>query len=114
MSGALDYLKVQLDEIEAQGLSLPPRTLPPSLYDGARLSRAKIKVFEHKDAEHADRLLTETARPGRRQLLITDGVFSMDGDIAPLPALVEVAERHGAIMMIADAPASGVLGAGGG
>jgi glycine C-acetyltransferase len=84
-----------------------------SIIDGARLSRAEIKVFEHKDAEHADRLLAETARPGRRQLLVTDGVFSMDGDIAPLPALVEVAEKHGAIMMLDDAHASGVLGTGG-
>ena len=84
-----------------------------SIIDGARLSRAEIKVFEHKDAEHADALLAETARPGRRQLLITDGVFSMDGDIAPLPALVEVAEKHEAIMMLDDAHASGVLGAGG-
>jgi glycine C-acetyltransferase len=84
-----------------------------SIIDGARLSRAEIKVFEHKDAEHADALLSETARPGRRQLLTTDGVFSMDGDIAPLPDLVEVAERRGAIMMIDDAHASGVLGKGG-
>jgi glycine C-acetyltransferase len=84
-----------------------------SIIDGARLSRAEIKVFEHKDAEHADALLAESARPGRRQLLITDGVFSMDGDIAPLPALVEVAEKRGAIMMLDDAHASGVLGAGG-
>ena len=84
-----------------------------SIIDGACLSRAEIKVFEHKDAEHADALLDESARPGRRQLLITDGVFSMDGDIAPLPALVEVAEKHGAIMMLDDAHASGVLGAGG-
>lgn len=84
-----------------------------SIIDGARLSRAEIKVFEHRDAEHADALLEETARPGRRQLLVTDGVFSMDGDIAPLPELVEVAERRGAIMMIDDAHASGVLGTGG-
>ena len=84
-----------------------------SIIDGARLSRAEIAVFEHRDADHADRLLTETARPGRRQLLITDGVFSMDGDIAPLPDLVEVAERRGAIMMIDDAHASGVLGTSG-
>jgi glycine C-acetyltransferase len=83
-----------------------------SIIDGARLSRAAIAVFEHRDADHADRLLAETARPGRRQLLITDGV-SMDGDIAPLPELVEVAERRGAIMMVDDAHASGVLGAGG-
>ncbi len=85
-----------------------------SIIDGARLSKAEIKVFEHKDADHADRLLAETARPGRHQLLITDGVFSKDGDIAPLPALVEVAERHGAIMMLDDAHASGVLGPTGG
>jgi glycine C-acetyltransferase len=84
-----------------------------SIIDGARLSRAEIKVFEHKDAEHADRLLAETKTADRRQLLITDGVFSMDGDIAPLPDLVEVADRHGAIMMIDDAHASGVLGPGG-
>jgi glycine C-acetyltransferase len=84
-----------------------------SIIDGARLSRADIEVFEHKDVEHADRLLVESAAPGRRQLLITDGVFSMDGDIAPLPDLVEVAERRGAIMMIDDAHATGVLGTGG-
>jgi glycine C-acetyltransferase len=81
-----------------------------SIIDGARLSRAEIAVFEHRDPDHADRLLRETKRPGRRQLLITDGVFSMDGDIAPLPDLVEVAERHAAVMMIDDAHASGVLG----
>jgi glycine C-acetyltransferase len=84
-----------------------------SIIDGARLSRAEIAVFDHRDAEHAERLLAETARPGRRQLLVTDGVFSMDGDIAPLPYLVEVAERRGAIMMVDDAHASGVLGSGG-
>ena len=81
-----------------------------SIIDGARLSRAEIKVFPHKDAAAADALLAETKAPGRHQLLITDGVFSMDGDIAPLPALVEVADKHGAIMMIDDAHASGVLG----
>src|SRR4030095_4124661 len=81
-----------------------------SIIDGARLSRAEIKVFPHKDAGAADELLGQTKAPGRRQLLITDGVFSMDGDIAPLPDPVEVAERHGAIMMVDDAHASGVLG----
>jgi glycine C-acetyltransferase len=84
-----------------------------SIIDGARLSRAEIKVFPHTDVEAADNLLEETKAPGRQQLLITDGVFSMDGDIAPLPGLVEVAEKHGAIMMIDDAHASGVLGEGG-
>src|SRR5919198_5272544 len=71
-----------------------------SIIDGARLSRAEIKVFPHKDPAAADRLLEETKQEGRRQLLITDGVFSMDGDIAPLPELCDVAEKHGAVMMI--------------
>jgi glycine C-acetyltransferase len=84
-----------------------------SIIDGARLSKARIEVFDHRDADHADDRLTATAGPGVRQLLISDGVFSMDGDVAPLPALVEVAERHGAIMMVDDAHASGVLGANG-
>ncbi len=84
-----------------------------SIIDGARLSRAEIKVFPHKDVQAADDLLRQTKAPGRHQLLITDGVFSMDGDIAPLPGLVEVAEKHGAIMMIDDAHGSGVLGRGG-
>jgi glycine C-acetyltransferase len=84
-----------------------------SIIDGARLSRAEIRVFPHKDVEAAEKLLVETAQPGRRQLLVTDGVFSMDGDIAALPELVEVAERRGAIMMVDDAHASGVLGKGG-
>ena len=81
-----------------------------SIIDGCRLSKAKIHVFPHKDAAAADRILGELeAQPGRK-LLITDGVFSMDGDIAPLPALVEAARRHGTIMMIDDAHSSGVLG----
>jgi len=83
-----------------------------SIIDGARLSRAEIRVFPHRDVEAADRLLAEGEGKARK-LLITDGVFSMDGDIAPLPALVEVAERHGAIMMVDDAHGSGVLGPGG-
>jgi glycine C-acetyltransferase len=84
-----------------------------SIIDGARLSRAEIKIFPHKDAAAADAILEETTKEGRRQLLITDGVFSMDGDIAPLAELVDVADRHGAIMMVDDAHASGVLGPGG-
>jgi glycine C-acetyltransferase len=81
-----------------------------SIIDGCRLSKAKIHVFPHKDAAAAERILGELESQPGRKLLITDGVFSMDGDIAPLPALVEAAERHGAIMMIDDAHSSGVLG----
>src|SRR5579863_3569022 len=81
-----------------------------SIIDGCRLSRAKIHVFPHKDVAAAERKLAELdGQPGRK-LLITDGVFSMDGDIGPLPGLVEAAKRHGAIMMVDDAHASGVLG----
>ena len=81
-----------------------------SIIDGCRLSRADIRVFPHKDTDALEKILTETqALPGKK-LVITDGVFSMDGDIAPLPKIVELAERYGAIMMVDDAHASGVLG----
>ena len=81
-----------------------------SIIDGCRLSRAKIHVFPHKDVAAAERKLANLdGQPGRK-LLITDGVFSMDGDIGPLPGLVEAAEKHGAIMMVDDAHSSGVLG----
>ena len=81
-----------------------------SIIDGARLSKAKIKVFRHKDTAHAEELLKEVAGEPGHKLIITDGVFSMDGDIGPLPALCELAEKYGAIMMVDDAHASGVLG----
>jgi glycine C-acetyltransferase len=81
-----------------------------SIIDGCRLSRADIRVFPHKDTDALEKILTETqALPGKK-LVITDGVFSMDGDIAPLPKIVELAGRYGAIMMVDDAHASGVLG----
>jgi glycine C-acetyltransferase len=81
-----------------------------SIIDGCRLSRAKIHVFPHKDVAAADKILAGLDGAPGRKLLITDGVFSMDGDIGPLPGLVEAAERHGAIMMVDDAHSSGVLG----
>ena len=80
-----------------------------SIIDGARLSGAQKKIYPHRDVAAARRLLEES-RGARRILLITDGVFSMDGDIAPLPDLVALAEEFGAIMMVDDAHASGVLG----
>jgi glycine C-acetyltransferase len=69
-----------------------------SIIDGARLSRAKIKVFRHKDTAHAEELLKEVASEPGHKLIITDGVFSMDGDIGPLPALCDLAEKYGAII----------------
>lgn len=81
-----------------------------SIIDGARLSRAKIKVFRHKDVAHCEELLKEIENEPGRKLVITDGVFSMDGDIGPVGELSALAEKYGAIMMVDDAHASGVLG----
>ena len=81
-----------------------------SIIDGARLSRAKIKVFRHKDVAHCEEILQEVADEPGRKLVITDGVFSMDGDIGPVGDLALLAEQYGAIMMVDDAHASGVLG----
>jgi glycine C-acetyltransferase len=81
-----------------------------SIIDGARLSRANIRVFRHKDIAHCEQLLQELADEPGRKLVITDGVFSMDGDIGPVDKLAALAEKYGAIMMVDDAHASGVLG----
>ncbi|HLX43136.1 MAG TPA: glycine C-acetyltransferase [Bryobacteraceae bacterium] len=81
-----------------------------SIIDGCRLSKAKIHVFRHRDAAHAEEKLQALSNVSAHKLLITDGVFSMDGDIGALPQLTELAEKYGAIMMVDDAHASGVLG----
>ena len=80
-----------------------------SIIDGCRLSRAAIKVFPHKDVDAARRIIKELPA-GQRKLLITDGVFSMDGDLGSLPGLCQLAEETGCIMMVDDAHASGVFG----
>jgi glycine C-acetyltransferase len=80
-----------------------------SIIDGCRLSRASIKVFPHRDADAA-RAIIRGLPASQRKLLITDGVFSMDGDLGALPDLCEVAEEYGCIMMVDDAHASGVFG----
>jgi glycine C-acetyltransferase len=84
-----------------------------SIIDGCRLSGAKILVYEHCDAADAERVIKENLPQYRRAMLITDGVFSMDGDIAPLDKLYEVAERYGVITMVDDAHGEGVVGKGG-
>ncbi len=83
-----------------------------SIIDGARLSGARIVRYTHNDAEALEDAITQT-EGYRRAIVVTDGVFSMDGDISPLPQIVEVAERHDLILMVDDAHGEGVLGRGG-
>jgi len=84
-----------------------------SIIDGCRLSSAKIVVYEHCDLEDCERVIKENIGQFRRAMLITDGVFSMDGDMAPLDRLFELCERYGIITMVDDAHGEGVLGRGG-
>jgi len=80
-----------------------------SIIDGCRLSRAKVRVYPHKDMAKLKEALADRAS-FRRALIATDGIFSMDGDLAPLPQIVELANAHEAIVLVDDAHASGVLG----
>lgn len=84
-----------------------------SIIDGVRLSRADKAIFRHADTEHLAEILAEKAEQYKRVFIITDGVFSMDGDIAPLPEIVELAEKYNAYVYVDDAHGSGVLGEGG-
>jgi len=79
-----------------------------SIIDGCRLSRARVCVYAHNDVEALDDLLRRT--PGRRRLVVTESIFSMDGDTAPLAEICEIAERHGAMVMIDEAHATGAVG----
>jgi glycine C-acetyltransferase len=83
-----------------------------SIIDGCRLSRASIVAYEHNNVDDLRQKIEETTEYNRR-LIVTDGVFSMDGDIAPLPGLYEVANEHGIMLMVDDAHGEGVLGKGG-
>jgi glycine C-acetyltransferase/8-amino-7-oxononanoate synthase len=82
-----------------------------SIVDGCRLSGASLRVYPHKDVDRLDRLLARDR--GGRMLVVSDTVFSMDGDIAPVADLLDVCDRHGAMLMIDDAHATGVLGSAG-
>jgi 8-amino-7-oxononanoate synthase len=84
-----------------------------SIIDGCRLSRAAVRVFAHGDLDALEQTLAEVASPRRRVLLALDGVYSMDGDIAPLAEAVSLAQRFGAIVLLDDAHGTGTLGAGG-
>ncbi len=111
-TGVLAAVTGELDLIVSDALN------HASIIDGMRLSKAPRKIYPHADvaalreilAEAVERGRPESGEPYRLILVVTDGVFSMDGDIAPLPGIVEAAEAHGAAVMVDDAHASGVLG----
>lgn len=104
--GAVSTLVGEADAIFSDSLN------HRSIIDACRLSRAKTFVYRHRDVDHLDHLLL-TERKYRRRLIVTDGLFSMDGDLAPLPDLVDAAHRHNTILMVDDAHGTGVLGASG-
>lgn len=79
-----------------------------SIIDGCQLSHAEVKVYSHRDASCIEKILQSSRH--QKKLIVTDGIFSMDGDIAPLPEIKEIAEKHDAMVMVDDAHATGVLG----
>ena len=81
-----------------------------SLIDGCRLSRANVHVYRHADLNHLEDLLRRERAAGRRRLIVSDSVFSMDGDLAPLAGLLDLAERYDALLVLDEAHATGVLG----
>ncbi len=78
-----------------------------SIIDGCRFNKAEVQIYDHCDLEHLEFLLKQA--PHKRTLIVTDGVFSMDGDLAPLPQIVELAQKYQAQIMVDDAHATGVL-----
>jgi 8-amino-7-oxononanoate synthase len=96
--------------VGSEDLVLSDRLNHASLIDGCRLSRARVLVYDHGDPDHARRLLAEARRGSRRCLLITEAVFSMDGDPAPLAALAAATAEHDAWLMVDEAHAVGALG----
>jgi glycine C-acetyltransferase len=99
-------------ETDEQDVLFSDRLNHASIIDGARLSGAKIVVYEHCDPDDLEAKIVEQLPNYRRGLVVTDGVFSMDGDVAPLDRIYEVAERHGVLTMVDDAHGEGVLGRG--
>ncbi len=108
-SGYLANLGIIPSLITRGGQIFADRLCHASLIDGARLSRADLRVYRHRDLNHLESLFKRTP-PGRPMLIVTDGLFSMDGDLAPLPELATLAERFGATLYVDDAHGTGVMG----
>ncbi|MGQ0812557.1 MAG: 8-amino-7-oxononanoate synthase [Nitrospiraceae bacterium] len=108
-SGYLANLGIIPALIGTGGLILADRLCHASLIDGCRLSGADFRIFRHRDLEHLEALLRRRSR-SRQTLIVTDGVFSMDGDAAPLPELAALASRYDAKVLIDDAHGTGVMG----
>ncbi len=111
-SGYLANLAAVTALVDARDLVLVDRLNHASLIDAARLSKAKLWVYPHKDLATLEALLKRGAK-FRRRLVVTDAYFSMDGDVAPLPGLVELCVKNGALLMIDEAHSTGVFGASG-
>jgi glycine C-acetyltransferase/8-amino-7-oxononanoate synthase len=108
-SGYVANLGVIPGLIGQQGLILADRLCHASLIDGCRLSGADFRVFRHRDCSHVESLLKRRAAR-RPTLIVTDGVFSMDGDMAPLSELASLAKRYDAMLYVDDAHGTGVMG----
>lgn len=108
-SGYLANLGIVPCLIGSGGLVLADRLCHASLIDGCRLSGADLRVFRHRDLTQLESLLARRS-PRRETLIVTDGVFSMDGDLAPLPDLLALAEQYGARVLVDDAHGTGVMG----
>lgn len=112
-SGFLTNVGVLTTLADRGDVIIADRLIHASLVDGARLSGAKLHRYRHGDTEHLDTLLAG-ASSARRRIVVTDSIFSMDGDAAPLEAVATVARRHGALLVVDEAHAIGVNGPGGG
>lgn len=100
-----------LQALMPEGVILSDELNHASIVDGCRLARAEVRVYRHRDVDHLAELL-QGAKGAPRTLIVTDGVFSMDGDLAPLADLADLAERHGALLVVDDAHATGTVGGG--
>jgi glycine C-acetyltransferase/8-amino-7-oxononanoate synthase len=108
-AGYLANISVIPALVRPDGLILADRLCHASLIDGCRLSGATLRIFRHRDMNHLERLLARRL-PTRSTLVVTDGLFSMDGDIAPLKDIVLLAERYDAAVFVDDAHGTGILG----